>query len=121
MATANEDVKKTLEALNTRSERRVVALGKSSGSWWREWSDGMIEQWIKRSVQINVDGKVTITLPKAYSGTDYVILALSSNPDKWSWLQGSFSDMKKESFVVRASGNGQSDVSKGQYFYCCGY
>ena len=65
--TVNVDVKKTLDALG---ERRVVNVGESGNSWFREWSDGWIEQGGKVS---RTGVKDIVTLPKAYSNTHYNI------------------------------------------------
>lgn len=67
MATANEDVKKALDALG---ERRVINAGNSGTSWFREWSDGWIEQGGKVS---RTGTKDIVSLPKAYSSAEYNI------------------------------------------------
>lgn len=74
---ANEDVKKTLNAL---AERRVVESGKTSSGWYRKWSDGFLEQG--GTVPTTTNAEISVTLNKSFTTTKYN-LQLCGFGDNW--------------------------------------
>lgn len=64
----------------------VVEQGQSDDglTWWRKWSNGWCEQG---GVVLNSshDTTVTVTLPIAFSSTNYIIDATAQTPSAWQY------------------------------------
>ena len=70
MATANANVKKVLESL--KSKGTIVEEWHDGSEWYRVWSSGFIEQGGTAAIS---QGLASVTLRKAYSGTNYHVSA----------------------------------------------
>ena len=58
----------------------VTMSGKGTTFWWRQWSDGLIEQYI-----VTAPTRYTeVTFPKAFSNTNYFACAASTKDVRYS-------------------------------------
>lgn len=87
----------------------------SGASWYRKWSDGFIEQG-GRSVE---SGYGTITLPKAYTSTDYIIVLSPSYVDRTGPIVLTATNVTKTSFWFEFESEYQ--VKGSFYWYTAGY
>ena len=123
---ANEMACKVDKVVNGKNIAYVVdSYNDMKGNWWREWSDGWLEQGgLKRGN--GVYAKVTINLLRPFSGQDYTLTTGSTiGGDAWytnnsltsfqaatSDLAGCFTDKTINSFNIQ----GFSD----HLWYACG-
>lgn len=70
--TADATVKKVLDFLKNRNsaDAYIVETGGDSTSWYREWSDGLLEQGGSYTA---VNGTNTVTFLKPFSSSNYFI------------------------------------------------
>lgn len=95
----------------------------SSGtSWYRVWSDGWIEQGGSKEGTL-LDGAVqTLTLPKAYKNTSYIITGIGVKKSKvWGYTSIDENSVTKNSFKYAGMGHSSQDGIVKFYWYTCGY
>lgn len=96
----------------------VIENYRNGNQWYRKWSDGWIEQGGYKS-QATPN---TITLNKAFTTTDYTILALCDRMDASAApavaAYRNNSNYPKSTTAFTLTGN---TASLGQYWYACGY
>ena len=74
MATTTESVKAALDFLKARGgAAQVVESGKTDDTWYRVWSDGLIEQGGTLAIKKDGYSGGTITFPKPFTKITYSI------------------------------------------------
>lgn len=115
MATADADVKKVLNFLKSNGGgiSTVVYEWKSEDglSWYRKWSNGLIEQWTRSEKSNNV----LVTLPTSFSDTNYVVVISRHH-------NGYYEDTSMSCFIVDVSTvRIWGKDNNPRFIYACGY
>lgn len=98
---ADQTTKKVLDFLKNRNsaDAYVVETGGDSTSWYRVWSDGFIEQGGVQ--QIDVNSKITVTLPISFSNATYTLVGTGSeSPNTASYDKFQITSRSEISFKV---------------------
>ena len=100
----------------------VVETYRNGASWYRVWSDGLIEQGGSCVSQAGSTGLVTINLLKSYSDTNYSVFLTTGNSTAPAGYYGNrytlASYLKKDQFTVTYTAKSSTVHS---YWYARGY
>lgn len=91
-------------------------------SWYRVWSDGWIEQGGTKAGSLSGGVQQTLTLPKAYKNTSYIITGIGVKKSKlWGYASIEENSVTKNSFKYAGMGSSSPDGIVNFYWYTCGY
>lgn len=121
---AGASVEFTYNGTNWVYKNRVITNYRNNGSWYRQYSDGFIEQggyWVNPSSSINSSGN-TIPLFKNFSDTNYILLTTpyqgTYNVQVAAQLVTGYISKTTSSFTVRSDNNAYLN---GYSWYTSGY
>jgi hypothetical protein len=106
-----------------QNENTVVTTYSSGTTWYRIWSDGWIEQGGKYTGTTGTCWNTTITLPKAFSNTNYNISVTSTGlaGDMWGEHGENVESITTSSFKYYFYTGASGDGTTGFYWTACGY
>lgn len=113
---SQSDALNTLNFFKERTERYIIASGKTSSGWWRKWSDGFIEQGGFESKSGTGDVIVNFKYPFSSDKSVTVTLGTKSTTPNI----GTINCVKTLSTSNMVVYNG-SHVNFGFYWNACGY
>lgn len=91
----------------------VKETWKSGASWYRIWSDG----WIEQGGNASASGQITVTFPKAFSNTNYTVVATSIGTNGEIYAQC----IQRTSATQITIYNRGGSASLAKSWYACGY
>lgn len=112
MATANEDVKKTLEYLGNRDNVVEEWQNNDKSEWYRVYASGFIEQGITKKTSA---GEIRVTLNKAMKTNVYTVAVGREITSDGRWDADSVSNKTTTGFKYSPV------VWSKPMFYVCGY
>ena len=100
----------------------VTETWKSGTSWYRKWSDGWIEQGTVATVSVWTGGSDgTVTLPKAFSNTNYSVVAIGEVGYGWANISINTDGKTTSKVTFHGTGASGNDWCKKVNLYACGY
>lgn len=112
MATANEDVKKALDALGNRDNVVEEWSNDDKSEWYRVYASGFIEQGITKK---DAAGEISVTLNKAMTTNVYTVAFGREITSNQRWDSASVSQKTTTGFKYSPT------VWSKPMFYVCGY
>lgn len=108
----------SFDNLSDKPEAYVTETWHSGTSWYRVWSDGLIEQW---GLLNGGGGGGTVTFPKRFSNTKYIfVVTPNEEGTTGQWFGWSTSNKTTSSITSYIVGGG-SDGAPKQSWYAAGF
>lgn len=100
----------------------VYETWSSGTSWYREWSDGWLEQGGIRACSLFGGTQQLLTLPKPYKSTSYTIMGIGvKKTGVWGYASLEEKTITNKSFKFAGMGSSSQDGIVEFRWYTCGY
>lgn len=100
----------------------VYEVWNNGTSWYREWSDGWLEQGGIRGTPLFGGAQQTLTLPKSYKNTSYIIMGIGVKKSRvWGYVSIEENTITTNSFIYAGMGSSSQDGIVEFRWYTCGY
>lgn len=91
-------------------------------SWYRVWSDGWLEQGGTKASPLFNGELQTLTLPKAYKNSSYIITGIGIKKSRvWGYASIEENSVTNNSFKYAGMGSSTQDGIVEFHWYTCGY